>query len=476
MPDDNPLDPQQRLAKRSMLGDALKTFLYSLSQGMAASAQAPGRRGSRLGAAAALGAPFQLQQMEEQQRAQEQDRIMRVQQLRAQILGGEQDRAMRMAEQLQGRVQGQQIQVPRPEATPSPIGGIQGEPSFGGQGTVETPFGAPVNVPGMGQIPIMSAGGRAQQEAEKRMAALDEFQNQQRITTDENIRQAKATTQPPAPMIREVRGGLMQIGPTGAQFIPGAEPPPAQASDLPAIAKEYQFAVTQGYKGTFEQYQNEDANRKKPSNTFNIRDSVSYEDLDAKAKARVNSVRDKVAAGEYTISQGLSALGGVRGGLGGALTEALEDVRVLPTAVRQANSDIERAKNVMAPIRQLVEEINKAKSLEEKIVKSARLETYVQAIGTQFARARGERGVVTDKDVSRVLGLVPGWKSANFAPGFADENLKLIDETFTRDQSALLSKYFTTVDKQGGTAAPGGSPKPTMRFNPSTGKLEPIKP
>jgi hypothetical protein len=198
------------------------------------------------------------------------------------------------------------------------------------------------------------------------------------------------------------------------------------------------------------------------------REGMSYSDLNPKDKARVDAVAAKVAAGEYTIANGLSALGGVRGGLGGALTESLSDDLVVPTAVRTANSDIERAKNLMVPVHQLVDEINKTKDLQQKIILSARLENYVSAIGTQFARAKGERGVVTDRDVSRVLGLIPGWKSANFAPQYAADNLKLVEDAFNRDQSALLGKYFTKF-QQGGTASPS-NPISASRPRASDGK------
>ena len=179
--------------------------------------------------------------------------------------------------------------------------------------------------------------------------------------------------------------------------------------------------------------------------------TVSYVDLDPKAKARVDAVKEKVSTGEMTLQTGLSALGGVRGGLGGALTESLTNTRVLPPKVRDENTNIERAKNLLVPIHQLVADINNTSDLQEKLRKSYQLDNYVQSIGTQFARAKGERGVVTDRDVNRVLGLLPGWRSANFAPQFAEDNLKLVEDAFSRDQQALLGKYFTKVGTEGTT-------------------------
>jgi hypothetical protein len=182
---------------------------------------------------------------------------------------------------------------------------------------------------------------------------------------------------------------------------------------------------------------------------------AGYNELDPKDQAKVDAVAEKVGSGQITFSNGLSALGGVRGGMGGAMTQALDKTLVLPPAVRAQNTDIERARNLLVPVHNLVDQIGKASTLEEKIQLSARLEQYVQAIGTQFARARGERGVVTDRDVTRVVGLIPGWKAANFAPEYGRENLKLIEDAFSRDQEALLGNYFTkyTAPGAGNTSA-----------------------
>lgn len=46
---------------------------------------------------------------------------------------------------------------------------------------------------------------------------------------------------------------------TGAVIVPGKAKEPTK----PASAQEYEYAKTQGYKGSYEQYQNEDANRKR---------------------------------------------------------------------------------------------------------------------------------------------------------------------------------------------------------------------
>lgn len=279
---------------------------------------------------------------------------------------------------------------------------------------------------------LKSQNERANAAEQRSVAQFDENMKQERLTTAGMEQKANQ------PQFHPIPAGAkgMLIHPDGkVEYVdnPKEAPPQIPGRDIP-----YPPDVEAQRK------------RLQPQGA-GINTGKGYADLDSTDKARVDAVRDKVASGEYTISQGLSALGGVRGNLGGALTESLESTRVLPTQVRTANSDIERARNLLVPVRRLVDEINKTADLEQKAKKSVQLEQYVQAIGTQFARARGERGVVTDQDVNRVLGLIPGWKSANFAPGYAEENLKLVEEAFNRDQQTLLGKYFSTFEKGGGS-------------------------
>jgi hypothetical protein len=58
----------------------------------------------------------------------------------------------------------------------------------------------------------------------------------------------------------EVNGQLVQLDPTTGKYVSVFGSP---KQDLPASAQEYEFAKSQGYKRTYEQYQNEDANRKR---------------------------------------------------------------------------------------------------------------------------------------------------------------------------------------------------------------------
>lgn len=242
MPDDDPLDPQQRLSKRNLLGDALKTFMFSLSQGMAASAAMPGRRGSRAGVAAALGAPLILQQMDEQRSAEAEDRAMKMQQFRQQMATADQQKKMQLIQLLTGRATPANGVMGEAPMMGSPDGMIQqqGPPAFqpgddpmalANRVAPPNPMSGPNQTPTFAPNPTINVGGvgftppnRAEEDARKaaEQAALDaQFERRQVIT-----QKAQRDFAPPAaPILRDIPGrGTVQIGPNGARFIPGTEP------------------------------------------------------------------------------------------------------------------------------------------------------------------------------------------------------------------------------------------------------------
>lgn len=61
----------------------------------------------------------------------------------------------------------------------------------------------------------------------------------------------------------------------------------------PPSAQEYEYAKSQGYKGTFEQYQNEDANRRKPitNNYLNLLREIKYQQETGVSPGQVISAR-----------------------------------------------------------------------------------------------------------------------------------------------------------------------------------------
>lgn len=132
---------------------------------------------------------------------------------------------------------------------------------------------------------------------------------------------------------------------------------------------------------------------------------------------------------------------------------------IVPKDIRQRITDLEGARNLFGPIKELVAKIKKG---ENVIQNSLLLEGYTQSIGTVLARQVGqERGVATDKDVSRAVGLVPGWKAANFAPGYAEQEMALLEDVVSRQDKTLRESYFKKV---GSTNAEAPSGKKVVKF------------
>lgn len=91
---------------------------------------------------------------------------------------------------------------------------------------------------------------------------------------------------------------------TGEYELAASVDPKVDEPDLPASAKEYNFAVSQGYTGSYQDYQNEDANRKRTV----VNNIAQGSNLNTKEAAVFNSLVDKysksplVAANDRAIT------------------------------------------------------------------------------------------------------------------------------------------------------------------------------
>lgn len=141
-----------------------------------------------------------------------------------------------------------------------------------------------------------------------------------------------------------------------------------------------------------------------------------------------------------------------------------KNVRFEPAPIRDRRVSIQQAKNLLDPIKKLVKQINDAPTIAEKLELSYALETQAASTGTLLSRSLGERGVATEGDVQRALGLVPGWKAANFAPDFAQEQIARLEGVINAQDTALET-YF----KEGSTNGP--TPPPTRTGAPTTIKM-----
>jgi hypothetical protein len=125
----------------------------------------------------------------------------------------------------------------------------------------------------------------------------------------------------------------------------------------------------------------------------------------------------------------------------------------VPPKIREAINGVDRAMELIGPAEDLMEKIIKG---EDPVTNSVLLENYVGSISTLLSRSLGERGVATEGDVNRAKGLVPGWKSANFAPEFGRRELGLLKGLLQSQKSALSKNYFKPISQSGAETPTGG--------------------
>lgn len=213
------------MSGKRILFDALKTFTYSLSQGLAAQGQAPGKRGGQMGMAAAIGAPLQLRELEEQRKIQEEDRAMKIEQMREAVRRGNLQDALAIRESLQRSVAPEMtVQNPTYQARPLPTSpqfptGVTPPVQGGGSRQVAMPL-PQVNIPGVGMVRPNSAQELARVAADAAgMRARAEAEN----------------TPPPVPQGFTLGPGNVRFGPDGkpiASVAPAPEKPPEDRTPL----------------------------------------------------------------------------------------------------------------------------------------------------------------------------------------------------------------------------------------------------
>lgn len=173
----------------------------------------------------------------------------------------------------------------------------------------------------------------------------------------------------------------------------------------------------------------------------------------------IQDVADRYVSGELTFDQARGALGGVKGMQtnGPALMSAIADRRGFSPQIRKDLGGIQTTRNIVDQMEGLMNDIINAPNLAERVKATALLEQFGQTTGTLLSRGFGERGVVTDKDVARATGLVPGWKAANFAPEYAARELALLREVLDRNERGVIGANVTVRDRQGNVVSGPGA-------------------
>jgi len=187
--------------------------------------------------------------------------------------------------------------------------------------------------------------------------------------------------------IKEVNGELWSISPDGKTATKIGGPGPKQ--NLPSSAQEYEYAVAHGYKGTYNNYQNEDANRKATVNGNGSGSTpTSYKEWQLAGSPGTYASWLK-SSGKDTSGRPLSA----------AQSQLLSDGAQMEAVLNPIKDLVENKKNLFGPISGL-NALNPYDT--ESKVASAKLETAAQMVGKYM-----EGGVLRQEDVAKYKKMLP---------------------------------------------------------------------
>ncbi len=218
--------PAKRIQGRKILADALKTFMFSMSEGLSNR----GRANQSTGAGAALAAPFKMQQMAEAQRLQEEQQRVQADAIRRAAATGDFEAMMKVINESQGRTQAPTVPLTVPGAQavdPRAQGQVfQGDTQMGPQ-----------------QLPpfqVKMPGGQTQQVPQQSEQDVTRILRQR--ADDEQQAQLRGVAPAAPPQKRapiNVQGrGLFDL--EAGAFIPGSEPveePKVDPALVDAISK-----------------------------------------------------------------------------------------------------------------------------------------------------------------------------------------------------------------------------------------------
>lgn len=188
--------------------------------------------------------------------------------------------------------------------------------------------------------------------------------------------------------------------------------------------------------------------------------------LNSQTQQRVQEVAQRVESGQITVSEGQALLGGQRGGLGGALVDELthRNSLIIAPKRREAVNNVNIGIGQLDTLQELVNNVQRSTGAD-RLKNTKLLEDYADTITARLARANGEVGVLTEQDVGRAKSLVAGWKAANFAPGYAKQEIDLLRRNYGKVKEALLN-----FDRYPATGSPSGG-GPGLPAPPSTEKI-----
>lgn len=351
-----------------------------------------------------------------------------------------------------------------------------------GQGMTQLGAGQPVNM-----SPTAAMLMERKQEAEQRKAVegmMDGFSPEQRRVLAsmppglaQKIIAQQVFAKPQGPNYQFVKDhGMVDMNNPPPELMAGQYQPPAEQPDYPSSVQEYQFAVQQGYSGTFEEYKRDMAQAGRSS--ININNGGEGPHI-GPIKPGYQVFKDP-----ETGSLRMSPIpGGPEDTTNQNRQKAINSEStgtVVQEDVARALQIVEQDGNWAAGLGAIFKKVptSKAHTLGEllKTVKANAGFDKLQLM-REASPTGGALGSVSDRENENLQAVIGSLEQSQ-DPEVLAYNLKRVNDIYRRVEQLyrLYNEFGPNIDPyQFGYKGPIGTPgqRNNLRYNPATGKLEP---
>jgi hypothetical protein len=220
-----------------------------------------------------------------------------------------------------------------------------------------------------------------------------------------------------------------------------------------------------GFARRFNDIQDDRSTESRFKRTLEVRAPEANQDV-------IQGLVQRVITGQMTIQQAKGQVVGSKQKQALAAELVKSPSLLLPPRVRDAITSLGTASNLVDMLERMANDVVAAPDTKEKIARSILLEGFIDGIASILSRGIfQEKGVLREEDIQRAKSLLPGWKAANFAPGFISREIAVLRAIIDNGQNTLLQEGFKKFPS-GGQPATTDKPKPTHKF--VDGKIVPV--
>lgn len=181
--------------------------------------------------------------------------------------------------------------------------------------------------------------------------------------------------------------------------------------------------------------------------------------------SNIAAVAEAWANGQIrNYNEALQSLGPARtrGSAGVKLLAYMADknLMAMPPEIRKRVGEINVTLDTMKQFRGLLDDVVKSADPKDRVKASYLMDSFINSNAASIAAAMGEKGVKTEGDIKRAMGLTPGWLMANTVPELAYKKLDLVKDRFVRNKGELAKTHFMTFSRSTGADSPAGSLAP----------------